>query len=214
MAKAKPKQPTTPKLCKALTVPCGPDDTPDTFGTRTAGLILDPSSSTLRVVKAAEGESDIGDLIHADGFKKKLKADAKKIRDGDLSQVEEMLLNQAISLQTIYTRLMERAMQQDHIPGIDLFLRHAMRAQNQSRLTMETLSAVKNPPVVFAKQANISQGHQQINNGIPAHVEKPIAQNELLEQTHGKRLDTRAAATSGRVDSAVEALGKVHGATN
>jgi hypothetical protein len=40
----------------------------------------------------------------------------------------------------------------------------ALRAQNQSRATLETLSAMKNPSVVITKQANISAGHQQVNN--------------------------------------------------
>lgn len=30
------------------------------------------------------------------------------------------------------------------------------------------LAGIKNPPVVIAKQANIAQGHQQVNNGLPA----------------------------------------------
>jgi hypothetical protein len=37
----------------------------------------------------------------------------------------------------------------------------------EAMLTSQTtsLATMKNPPVVFAKQANISNGNQQINNG-------------------------------------------------
>jgi hypothetical protein len=31
-------------------------------------------------------------------------------------------------------------------------------------MTLETLATIKNPPVVFARQANIAQGPQQVNN--------------------------------------------------
>jgi hypothetical protein len=44
-------------------------------------------------------------------------------------------------------------------------MRLALKAQGQCRATLETLAAIKNPPVVFAKQRNISHGHQQVNNG-------------------------------------------------
>ena len=71
----------------------------------------------------------------------------------------------------------------------------AFRAQNQCRMTLETLANIKNPPVVFAKQANISQGHQQINNCVPASraEENKNQQNKLLlEEAHyaGTTLDT------------------------
>ena len=52
---------------------------------------------------------------------------------------------------------------------------------------LRTLAAIKNPPVIFAKQANISSGHQQVNNGIPpTHAEKNnFSPNELLEAHDG-----------------------------
>lgn len=34
------------------------------------------------------------------------------------------------------------------------------KAQSQCRATLETLAAIKNPPVIYAKQANISNGPQ------------------------------------------------------
>jgi hypothetical protein len=50
------------------------------------------------------------------------------------------------------------------------YLRLALKAQSQSRATLETLSAIKNPPVVYAKQANIAHGPQQVNNGQTPHT--------------------------------------------
>ena len=78
----------------------------------------------------------------------------------------------------------------------------ALRAQNQCRATLETLAAIKNPPVVFAKQANINQGNgnQQVNNGTsdPASRAGEIINqpNELLEAQHGERMDTGTAGAT------------------
>jgi hypothetical protein len=93
-------------------------------------------------------------------------------------------------------------------------MRMALKAQNQCRMTLETLSNIKNPPVIFAKQANISN-NQQINNGVPAHSqaeEIKNKQNKILEHTHGERLDTRTKGEAIPVNSHMETLGEEHGA--
>jgi len=52
------------------------------------------------------------------------------------------------------------------LSAMETYLRLALKAQAQSRATLETLAAIKNPPVVFARQANINHGgQQQVNNG-------------------------------------------------
>jgi hypothetical protein len=76
-----------------------------------------------------------------------------------------MLMNQATSLQSPYVRMTEKAFLAVQLPHFDSFMRMALRAHNQCRATLETLSAIKNPPVVIAKQATIAQGHPQVNNG-------------------------------------------------
>ena len=48
-----------------------------------------------------------------------------------------------------------------------MLLRSDLKAQAQCRATLEALAEIKNPhPVAFVKQANISSGHQQVNNGM------------------------------------------------
>jgi hypothetical protein len=64
-------------------------------------------------------------------------------------------------------------------------MRLALKAQAQCRATIETLATMKNPPLVIAKQANISAGHQQVNNGAPSRAEVSSNQpNELFEHSH------------------------------
>lgn len=92
-----------------------------------------------------------------------------------------------------------------------MYLLFTIRAQNQCRTTLETLSNIKNPPMVYAKQANISNGPQQVNNGLPAqatHAEKIANQpNELLEVTNGERLDTGATQETIGINTAMATLG-------
>jgi hypothetical protein len=90
-------------------------------------------------------------------------------------------------------------------------MRLALKSQAQCRQTLETLSTIKNPPVIFAKQANISNGHQQVNNCIATQAENnQKQQNELLENTHGERLDIRTKGETIEVNTAMETVGKIH----
>ena len=102
-----------------------------------------------------------------------------------------MLMNQATALQTLFARLAERGMACTEVVPFETNMRIALRAQSQCRATLETLAALKNPPVVFARQANIAHGSQQVNNATPAPSrtrENEITPSRLLE---AKRLDTR-----------------------
>lgn len=132
---------------------------------------------------------------------------------GDLDRPVAMLTAQAHTLDAIFNRLAMRAASNmaEHPPATETYLKLALRAQSQCRATLETLAAIKNPPVVFAKQANISHGHQQVNNGIPRAEQTERVQNKLLEEQDGQWMDARASGTSSGVDSAVAPLGEVYG---
>ena len=43
----------------------------------------------------------------------------------------------------------------------EMLLRIGLKSQSQCRATLETLAQIKNPPIVYAKQANITNGPQQ-----------------------------------------------------
>jgi len=76
--------------------------------------------------------------------------------------------------------------------------------------SVETLAAIKNPPVVFAKQANVTTGPQQINNGMaaPSRVrENEITPNKLLEANNGERMDTPTQGATGGTNPELEAVG-------
>ena len=138
---------------------------------------------------------------------KVLKESTEAIHHGDMKAVEAMLYGQAVALQTMFTNLSMRAdCQQGRLDNIEALLKLAFRAQNQCRMTLETLANVKNPPVVYARQANITSGPQQVNNGLTHATEKNIVQNELLEDSHVKRLDGRTQGQTGRLDTHMETV--------
>jgi hypothetical protein len=135
---------------------------------------------------------------------------SRAIRSGDLSRVEAMLINQATALQSLFTRLTLRGLEQPHMANLEGFLRLALRAQNQCRTTLETLASVKCPPPIIANQANVAIGcPQQVNNHLhPAPPEIP--QNQLLEKDNESRMDAGAQTTSGQLNSALEAVGEIN----
>ena len=138
---------------------------------------------------------------------KALKESTEAIHHGDMKAVEAMLYGQAVALQTMFTNLSMRAdCQQGRLDNIEALLKLAFRAQNQCRMTLETLANVKNPPVVYARQANITSGPQQVNNGLTHATEKNIVQNELLEDSHVKRLDGRTQGQTSRLDTHMETV--------
>jgi hypothetical protein len=171
-----------------------------------AQIAIRPSANAAAVISEYGkpfGEQDINQLIE------ELIVTMDDINKGDLQRCENMLLGQAYALQSIFMNLSRKANIQEHMKNIDAFLRLALKAQSQCRATLETLAAIKNPPVIFAKQANISSGHQQVNNGIPpTHTGKnKFSPNELLEAHDGSTtLDTGTTGKTSIDDKAMAAV--------
>ena len=167
------------------------------------------------------GEVDLAELL------KDLHKRVEKVQGGDMQPVEAMLYAQAMTLETIFTSLARRAASNDGLKQFQVNLTLALKAQAQCRATLEALAEIKNPrPVSFVKQANISNGPQQVNNGVnretvpvregaQAHAGQSTSlQNGLLEASHGIELDTRAQSTAGGADPHLEAVAEGHRAAH
>lgn len=126
-----------------------------------------------------------------------------RIKLGDLSNVEEMLLNQAIALESIFAKTVERANDSQYMANYQAQMQIALKAQNQCRATLQALVQLKQPTnTQFIRQANISQGHQQVNN---LGEKNMTPQNELLKDKYAQLDDRRASTTKG-ADSTLETL--------
>lgn len=145
----------------------------------------------------------------------------KAVNGGDLRDLEGTLVAQSAALNSIFVELARRAQLNmgTHLDATERYLKLALKAQGQCRTTIEALALLKNPPV-YARQANINNGgQQQVNNGVPTDPERsarPPAheqkkpQTELLEASHGQRMDTRAKSKARRGNQTLEAVGEVH----
>ena len=179
------------------------------------------SAATLKQYSGAGEDMEVPDLV----------TEMKKAGDeavaGDLGRVERMLVYQAMSLDAIFNNMANRSFKQDTFKGIEVLMRLALKAQAQARSTAEALALLKNP-MPYIKQANIAQGHQQVNNtyasasGHTSAKGAVLAQsaqgrthaknfqsvpNKLLEAEHDQRLDTRAQGAAGRANQKLESLG-------
>jgi len=141
-----------------------------------------------------------------------------EIKKGDLSNLEEMLYAQAVALNMMFTNLSRRASIQTNVDIRAVLANLALKSQNQSRNTIQTLINLKQPnQTAFIKQqTNVANGHQQINNGVAQSSPENFANvtNELLEVNHGKWLDTGTKTKAGRVNTELEAVAEVHRGKN
>lgn len=203
-------KPTTKKVAKAqpkpIVVRANSKDEP--IEAAVARFVLRPSVNAAMTVKdykiiGLDVDVDLNDLAE------ELRKQCDAAVGGDLRRAEAMLIAQAHSLDMIFTNLARRAFLNfgEYLDSAERYMRLALKAQSQCRATLETLSAVKNPPVVIAKQANVTSGPQQINNGLAREIQSEP--NKLLEQSNGKWLDGGAAGQASGSHQAMETVGAI-----
>lgn len=182
-----------------------------------ARMMAAPETAAARAISATEGGKGMGEHLDVPELVDCLKEQATTVSGGNMAHVEAMLANQATALQSLFARLIERGMGSELLSQYEAHLRLALRAQAQCRATLETLAAIKNPPIVYARQANIANGPQQVNNGTAPHAqapEKATEQSELLEANHAERLDCGAAQAPGRSNPALATVEAIDGTEN
>jgi hypothetical protein len=159
--------------------------------------------TTQTFTKPLFGEIDFTEAVSV------MKEKSEKIIAGDLSELESTLTAQIVSLNAIFNALARRSTNCEFLSQMEANMRLALKAQAQCARTVEVLAAMKNPPIIFAKQANIAQGHQQINNGNQSatHARKTKnSVNELLSEDSHAALDTRGTFETGRIDQELAAV--------
>ena len=213
MTKKKITPPPAPSKSALLNVVVEPGKTGDQKCAEMASSGLVGNAITLvNFSRGGIGELSLNDCLTV------LREKGDAVNRGDMRAHEAMLSAQAVALNAIFGEFARRAALNmgEHIGAMETYARLAMKAQSQCRSTIETLAEMKNPPVVFTRQANIANGPQQVNNGFshtaPHASETPIAPTELLQDTRNGRtqLDTRATSTTGRSDTSLEPVGAIN----
>lgn len=165
------------------------------------------------------GELSLTDMVSS------MRESGAAINGGDLAAAERMLFAQAVSLNAISAELARRAFLNmgEHLPAMESYMRLSLKAQAQCRVTVEALAEIKNPrPVAFVKQANISNGPQQVNNGVQAGAvtanetstrtgahagEMQSEPSKLLEASDVERVDAGAQGAAGRTHQELAPVG-------
>jgi hypothetical protein len=164
------------------------------------------SASTMSAVLS---DVDLADSISA------LSEKISTIQDGDMKPIEAMLIGQAQALQTMFVTLGRMAVIKTSLPQYTAFMNMALKAQSQSRATIQVLTELKYPKqATFVKQANIAGGHQQINNSQVNNATSTHAPakeitnqpNELLSEINNATLDRSRTATTSATNQAMAAV--------
>jgi len=153
-------------------------------------------------------DTSIADVANA------LRDKITNIQNGDMKPIEAMLIGQAQALQTMFVSLGRQAASKTSLPQYTAFMNLALKAQSQSRATIQALTELKYPKQTnFVKQANIANGHQQINNGqasnetstrAPARTKKIEHQpNGLVSEMNHATLDSSGTATTSSANKAM-----------
>jgi hypothetical protein len=165
-------------------------------------------------------QSPLGELALTESLEA-LDSAINAVHGGDLRDSEALLKAQAVALNAIFANLALRAQVSvgEYLDAAERYMRLALKARGQCRATLETLAVIKNPPV-FARQANIANGPQQVNNqnamihAEPLRVEiSENAPNKLLGLTDAW-LDGSAKGKTGTGDPTMAAVGEIDGAAN
>jgi hypothetical protein len=198
----------------AIRIESRPDETDGQIHARVVTNPTTNAATTVYMYHCLKDGADVND-IH-----RQIEKQALSVNGGSMDRVEAMLVAQAHTLDVMFNMLAQRAAKNlgsGYLEATEAYLRLALKAQSQSRSTLQTLSDVKNPrTATFIKQANIAE-QQQVNNGhAPAEQyartrEKDITPtNELLEHQHAERLDFGAPAAASGADQVMATVGAVN----
>lgn len=215
---ASENSPEAPRLTRKQ-VQSSTADTDEAKAINYAKLIISPEMASFRVITNRERE-DLMAQLDTPSLISALREQTQAVHRGDMKAAEAMLMNQATALQSLFVKLTETGLQAGLLRQQETALRLALKAQSQCRATLETLSNIKNPPIVYAKQANVTTGPQQINNGVPSSTQnapastqqKKSQKNKLKELQHEQTqwLDTGTSGAAGSAHSPAKAMAEIH----
>ena len=139
---------------------------------------------------------------------------------GDMAGLEHILAGQIVALNSVFVDCAMRAQVNmgQYMSAAEAYMRVALRAQGQCARTAEVLGNLRAGPTIFARQANVTTGPQQVNNHAqpspPARTQEPAnSKSELLEDGRDdqeQRMVPSAQAAPARGNPEVETVGAVN----
>lgn len=180
-----------------------------------AKVTLAPQYNAVKAVKLVDSKN-ISRPADITSLANELSKQIEKVNKGNMERPESLLVSQAHTLDALFSALLQKSFHNmgTHIDAMECYMRLALKAQNQCQATIRTLGELKNPKqLAFIKQANVSHGHQQINNGdnaSPRVENNQNTPNKLLSENSLNDLDTRTQSEAVPNDSQLEAMGEIN----
>ena len=145
--------------------------------------------------------SSVGGKFDVDEYIKQLDRISEDIINGDVSNIQRLLVIQMQLCHRMFIDCLGHAMDRMHNHHvIKAYADVGLKMEAQSRRTAMALIRINQPGVqVNIEQANIAN-NQQVNNTKNSHT-------EILEGPDGERMDGGEKAVSVRTDPALEAMG-------
>lgn len=148
-----------------------------------------------------------------------LKSEIKKVQEGDLSGLEELLVTQAYTLNSLSMQLFIKGSSIIDNPSVvqampnypEKLLKLALKAQSQSRQTLETLAELKNPkkPAQFIK----SYVNQQLNQ-LKLETEAEGQKLQQIGESTNAPLDIRSEKDPGSENPTMETVAEFNRTKN
>ena len=115
-----------------------------------------------------------------------LEAEADKAVDGNLAMSSRLLMTQAITLDGLFTQLARRALplMAEHPQAMERYMRLALKAQSNSRATLEALAKLHQPREQTVRHVHVNEGGQAVIAD-QFHNHAGVRENaEAAEQPH------------------------------
>lgn len=112
----------------------------------------------LGFTRSTEGVFDLDKLVKA------MTPKAERVENGDMGEVEASIASQAMVFNRQFADLVRRLAANycgQNFEAGECSFKMAYRAQNQLRMPLETLSTIKNPDTIIAKQVSIAHSPHQ-----------------------------------------------------
>ena len=124
------------------------------------------------LTEALSCDAGIRDALDLKTLRQEIVGTCDEVNAGDMRLPERMAVAQAHTLNMLFHRLTQRALNNFGNQWCEPYMRLALRAQAQSARTLETLAALKSP-TIFAKQVNVA--NQQVVTNEAPRPRKPRA---------------------------------------
>ena len=88
----------------------------------------------------------------------------ERVKAGDLSDIEGRLVAHIATLDSLFHEFMDKAKAAPSPRMLEMYARLALKAQSQAIRAAEAITGMKMGPLIVAKQVNMANGPQQVNN--------------------------------------------------